>query len=103
MSLLVLDDADDYFSSSRKDSGPTYSLIIHPKSAGRAGGGTGGAGSQLSAEGDGSYKPLWRKRETVRQERTVHYTTIDAEGAQQVQIKYPNALHDTCIMRVHVR
>jgi hypothetical protein len=29
-------------------------------------------------------KPLWRKREVVRQERTIHYTTIDAEGVQQV-------------------
>ena len=30
-------------------------------------------------------KPLWRKREVVRQERTVHYTTVDAEGVQQVR------------------
>ena len=29
-------------------------------------------------------KPLWRKREVVRQERTVHYTTVDAEGVLQV-------------------
>lgn len=28
-------------------------------------------------------KPLWRKREVVRQERTVHYTTMDAEGVLQ--------------------
>ena len=28
-------------------------------------------------------KPLWRKRETVRQERTVEYTTIDASGVLQ--------------------
>lgn len=29
-------------------------------------------------------KPLWRKREVVRQERLVQYTTIDAEGELQV-------------------
>ena len=29
-------------------------------------------------------KPLWRKREVVRQERTVQYTTVDAEGELQV-------------------
>lgn len=29
-------------------------------------------------------KPLWRKREIVRQERTVQYTTVDADGALQV-------------------
>eukprot|EP00607_Mallomonas_marina_P006258 CAMPEP_0182439088 /NCGR_PEP_ID=MMETSP1167-20130531/86206_1 /TAXON_ID=2988 /ORGANISM="Mallomonas Sp, Strain CCMP3275" /LENGTH=413 /DNA_ID=CAMNT_0024632689 /DNA_START=93 /DNA_END=1334 /DNA_ORIENTATION=- len=28
-------------------------------------------------------KPLWRKREVVRQERTVHYTTLDGEGVVQ--------------------
>jgi hypothetical protein len=29
-------------------------------------------------------KPLWRKREIVRQERTILYTTIDANGKVQV-------------------
>ena len=29
-------------------------------------------------------KPLWRKREVVRSERTVHYTTVDATGLLQV-------------------
>lgn len=29
-------------------------------------------------------KPLWRKREIVRQERTVQYTTVDAMGVLQV-------------------
>lgn len=28
--------------------------------------------------------PLWRKREVVRQERTVMYTTVDADGSTQV-------------------
>ncbi len=53
---------------------PPLSLIIHPSKS----------SSQLG--GAGSPKPLWRKRETVRQERTVHYTTIDASGEQQVCI-----------------
>lgn len=30
-----------------------------------------------------SGKPLWRKREVVRQERSVYYTTIGADGVQQ--------------------
>jgi hypothetical protein len=50
-----------------------YTLIVHPSSS----------SSKLTA-GDSPVKPLWRKRETVRQERTVHYTTIDANGEQQV-------------------
>lgn len=33
--------------------------------------------------GAGVIRPLWRKREVVRQERTVHYTTVDADGALQ--------------------
>lgn len=32
----------------------------------------------------GPTKPLWRKREVVRQERTVQYTTVDQEGNSQV-------------------
>ena len=28
-------------------------------------------------------KPLWRKREVVRSERMVHYTTVDASGLVQ--------------------
>lgn len=31
-----------------------------------------------------SGKQLWRKREVVRQEKTIHYTTVDEEGQQQV-------------------
>lgn len=34
----------------------------------------------------GPTKPLWRKREVVTQERTVEYTTIDANGVTQVWI-----------------
>ena len=34
--------------------------------------------------GSGPTKPLWRKREVVRQERTVQYTTVDADGELQV-------------------
>jgi hypothetical protein len=30
-------------------------------------------------------KQIWRKREVVRQERTVYYTTVDDQGALQVQ------------------
>ncbi len=57
-----------------------YTLIVHPSSS----------SSKLSA-GDSPVKPLWRKRETVRQERTVHYTTIDANGEQQVSARAPQA------------
>ena len=32
----------------------------------------------------GPTKPLWRKREVVKQERTVEYTTVDADGVTQV-------------------
>lgn len=32
----------------------------------------------------GPTRPLWRKREVVKQERTVEYTTIDANGVTQV-------------------
>lgn len=39
-----------------------------------------GAGS-LSASNSG--KALWRKREVVKQERTIHYTTIDDDGGLQ--------------------
>jgi hypothetical protein len=35
----------------------------------------------------GPTKPLWRKREVVRQERTVQYTTVDQEGNSQVLFK----------------
>ena len=31
----------------------------------------------------GPIRPLWRKREVVRQERTVEYITIDADGVKQ--------------------
>jgi hypothetical protein len=48
----------------------SYTVILHPSSS----------ASKLGA----APLPLWRKRETVRQERTVHYTTIDADGQQQV-------------------
>lgn len=53
----------------------TYTVIVHPSRS----------ANKLSAS-DSPAKPLWRKRETVRQERTVHYTTIDASGAQQVSV-----------------
>ncbi len=61
----------------RKDSGldleeqeePPLTLIVHP---------------QHSAAVAVEPKALWRKREVVKQERTVHYTTVDAEGALQV-------------------
>lgn len=49
----------------------SYSVVLHPSRS----------ASKLAAA---PTLPLWRKRETVRQERTVHYTTIDANGEQQV-------------------
>jgi hypothetical protein len=33
--------------------------------------------------GSASGKALWRKREVVKQEKTVHYTTIEADGGLQ--------------------
>jgi hypothetical protein len=53
-----------------------------------------GSGLQValrSRAGDGGVslaqpKAMWRKREVVRQERTVQYTTIDADGSKQVRI-----------------
>jgi len=54
----------------------TYTVIVHPSRS----------ANKLSAS-DSPAKPLWRKRETVRQERTVHYTTIDASGEQQELIE----------------
>ncbi|KAJ1434185.1 hypothetical protein B484DRAFT_394164, partial [Ochromonadaceae sp. CCMP2298] len=47
-----------------------YSLILHPSSSKR---------NLVEAD----TKPLWRKREVVRQERSTFYTTIDANGEQQ--------------------
>lgn len=31
-------------------------------------------------------KALWRKREVMKQERSVHYTTIDDDGGLQVRL-----------------
>jgi hypothetical protein len=56
----------------------TTSLIIHPSTSSKS------LHASSAAEGGGGARPLWRKRETMRQERTVHYTTIDADGEQQV-------------------
>eukprot|EP01042_Synura_sphagnicola_P002427 gene2427-2914_t len=45
-------------------------------------------------------KPLWRKREVVRQERTVHYTIVDAEGVLQElvekEVSQTEVLHMEC-------
>mmetsp|Transcript_21437 Transcript_21437/g.31058 ORF Transcript_21437/g.31058 Transcript_21437/m.31058 type:complete len:520 (+) Transcript_21437:166-1725(+) len=45
-------------------------------------------------------RPLWRKREVVRQERTIHYTTVDAEGVQQElverEMQQTEVLHMEC-------
>ena len=47
-----------------------------------------GLGIALSAKDahrpTGPTKPLWRKREIVRQERIVEYTTVDETGVMQV-------------------
>eukprot|EP01041_Mallomonas_annulata_P007987 gene7987-16342_t len=40
-------------------------------------------GALLSSSSSQPTRPLWRKREVVRQERTVHYTTLDAQGVVQ--------------------
>lgn len=77
---------DRYFAHGGGEEEDSYSLIIHPSSS----------SSKLSNAGavDSQPKPLWRKRETVRQERTVHYTTIDASGEQQVCVVL--RLSDNC-------
>jgi hypothetical protein len=63
------DDGDD-------DDGPGgLTVVIHPAMS-RTNSGTAG---ELS----GGPRALWRKREVVRQERTVHYTTVDADGETQ--------------------
>eukprot|EP00604_Paraphysomonas_vestita_P004298 CAMPEP_0174825462 /NCGR_PEP_ID=MMETSP1107-20130205/42783_1 /TAXON_ID=36770 /ORGANISM="Paraphysomonas vestita, Strain GFlagA" /LENGTH=499 /DNA_ID=CAMNT_0016057099 /DNA_START=218 /DNA_END=1717 /DNA_ORIENTATION=- len=45
-------------------------------------------------------KPLWRKREVVKQERTIHYTTIDADGVLQElverELSQTEVLHMEC-------
>jgi hypothetical protein len=70
-------DASDYKSV---DSGPhdsdTLEIIIRPTKQGLAGF---GSSAQLAAPG----KPLWRKREVIKQEKTVHYTTVDEDGSLQ--------------------
>lgn len=61
--------------SEEDDRGPSssYSLVLHSKS------------TTASSSSSNPPKPLWRKREVVRQERTVHYTTVDEHGDQQVR------------------
>lgn len=54
--------------------------MLVPVSPG-GGGGAGGAGLDGLVMPPG--KPLWRKREVVRSERIVHYTTVDASGLLQ--------------------
>jgi len=48
----------------------------------------------------GPVRPLWRKREVVRQERTVEYITIDADGIKQElvekEISQTEVLHMEC-------
>ena len=61
---------------SRGGRSPSYSLVLHSKAT--------------NSSSNSPPKPLWRKREVVRQERTVHYTTIDEHGDQQVI--------DTCLL-----
>lgn len=46
-------------------------------------GSSGGMEQRIAPPG----KPLWRKREVVRSERTVHYTTVDASGLLQELIE----------------
>lgn len=58
----------------RKPPEETLEVIVRP-----AGGGKMPLG-MTSTQG----KALWRKREVVKQERSVHYTTIDDEGGLQV-------------------
>jgi hypothetical protein len=61
---------------------PSRSQVLVPASPGGAGAGAGGGSSDMGMMPPG--KPLWRKREVVRSERIVHYTTVDASGLLQV-------------------
>jgi hypothetical protein len=45
------------------------------------------ASTSISGENVQPPRPLWKKRETVKQERTVEYTTIDADGAVQCLVE----------------
>lgn len=62
------DDGEDVIVCSEQS--PSYSLIVNKKSSG--------------LDNHVPSRPLWRKREVVKQERIVHYTTVDADGVQQV-------------------
>lgn len=57
----------------------TTTIIVHPSR--RAG--PNGTGTTLEPFSPGKATPLWRKREVVRHERTVHYTTVEPDGSQQ--------------------
>lgn len=41
----------------------------------------------IPADENGAVKPLWKKREVMKQERTIHYTTMDAAGVVQELIE----------------
>jgi hypothetical protein len=45
-------------------------------------------------------KPLWRKREVVRQERSTFYTTIDANGEQQELVEKETTQSEVLHMEV---
>ena len=59
---------------------PTMSYAIISKS---------NSNNQLDGNGNNDpIKPLWKKREILKQERIVYYTTLDAQGTVQVCIYY---------------
>jgi hypothetical protein len=64
---------------SNDDEEHTVQLIIHPSRVV-----SGGSNKSLEPFSPAKPQPLWRKREVVRQERTIHYTTVEADGSQQV-------------------
>ena len=64
-------------STNQEESSNTYDVILRPSR------------SKVSLSGpQEEIKPLWRKREVVRQERTVYYTTLDEQGDMQVSCIY---------------
>ncbi len=84
-------------SSVNQESEDTLEVIIRPNKQTLLG--PNGSVNSLAAQG----KQLWRKREVVRQEKTIHYTTVDEDGQHQVMyslslsLSLSLILHITCI------
>lgn len=69
-SFVKLHGSEPKKTSNQEKNEETLEIIIRP-------------GNKSNDQVTTSAKPLWRKREVVRQERTIHYTTLDDEGGLQ--------------------